>query len=32
VQSGAADEPVDRRVLELVDGHLVEFAGLHAPA
>jgi hypothetical protein len=31
-QSGAADEPVDRRVLELVDGHLVEFAGLHATA
>ena len=30
--SGAADEPVDRRVFELVDGMLVEFAGLPAPA
>jgi hypothetical protein len=27
-QSGAADEPVDRRVFELVDGQLVEFRGL----
>jgi hypothetical protein len=26
-QSGGADEPIDRRVFELVDGHLVEFAG-----
>ncbi len=25
--SGAADEPIDRRVFELVDGRLVEFAG-----
>lgn len=31
-QSGAADEPVDRRVFELVDGRLVEFAGLPTPA
>jgi Protein of unknown function (DUF1444) len=30
--SGAADEPVDRRVFELVDGKLVEPAGLPAPA
>ena len=30
--SGAADEPVDRRVFELVDGQLVEFGGLAAPA
>ena len=30
--SGGADEPVDRRVLELVDGRLVEFGGLSAPA
>jgi hypothetical protein len=28
--SGGADEPIDRRVFELVDGRLVEFAG--APA
>lgn len=27
-QSGGADEPVDRRVFELVDGRLVEFAGI----
>ena len=27
-QSGAADEPIDRRVFELVDGRLVEFAGV----
>jgi hypothetical protein len=27
-QSGGADEPVDRRVFELVDGELVEFAGV----
>jgi len=26
-QSGGADEPVDRRVFELVDGRLVEFVG-----
>ncbi len=26
--SGGADEPIDRRVFELVDGRLVEFAGL----
>jgi hypothetical protein len=26
--SGGADEPVDRRVFELVDGRLVEFAGV----
>jgi hypothetical protein len=31
-QSGGADEPIDRRVFELVDGHLVEFAGAAAPA
>jgi hypothetical protein len=31
-QSGAADEPVDRRVFELVDDRLVEFSGLAAPA
>jgi hypothetical protein len=30
--SGGADEPVDRRIFELVDGHLVEFAGLPTPA
>ena len=29
--SGGADEPVDRRVFELIDGRLVEFAGLPAP-
>ena len=27
-QSGGADEPVDRRVFELVDGRLVEFPGI----
>lgn len=26
-QSGGADEPVDRRVFELVDGRLIDFAG-----
>jgi len=26
-QSEAAEEPIDRRVLELVGGELVEFAG-----
>jgi hypothetical protein len=30
--SGGADEPVDRRVFELVDGRLVAFAGVPAPA
>ena len=25
--SGGADEPIDRRVFELVDGRLVEFVG-----
>jgi hypothetical protein len=30
--SGGADEPVDRRVFELVGGQLVEFSGLPAPA
>ncbi len=28
-QSGGADEPIDRRLFELVDGRLVEFSGLH---
>lgn len=27
-QSGGADEPIDRRVFELVDGRLVEFTGV----
>jgi len=27
-QSGAADEPIDRRIFEIVDGRLVEFAGV----
>jgi hypothetical protein len=31
-QSGGADEPVDRRVFELVDGRLVEFDGGGTPA
>jgi hypothetical protein len=31
-QSGAADEPVDRRIFELVNGQLVEFSGLAATA
>lgn len=31
-QSGGADEPIDRRVFELVDGRLVEFAGESATA
>ena len=26
--SGGADEPIDRRVFELVDGRLVEFSGV----
>jgi hypothetical protein len=30
--SGGADEPVDRRVFELVDGRLAEFSGLPATA
>jgi len=29
--SGGADEPIDRRVFELVDGRLVEFAGVASP-
>jgi Protein of unknown function (DUF1444) len=29
-QSGGADEPIDRRVFELVDGHLVEFTDVPA--
>ncbi len=31
-QSGGADEPIDRRVFELVDGRLTEFGGVGAPA
>jgi hypothetical protein len=31
-QSGGADEPIDRRVFELVDGHLVEFTDAAAGA
>ncbi|HET9435628.1 MAG TPA: DUF1444 family protein [Candidatus Limnocylindrales bacterium] len=31
-QSGGADEPIDRRVFELVDGRLVEFSGAPASA
>ena len=27
-QSGGADEPIDRRVFELVDGRLIEFSGV----
>jgi hypothetical protein len=30
--SGGADEPIDRRVFELVDGRLVEFSDTPAPA
>jgi len=30
--SGGADEPIDRRVFELVDGRLVEFSGIHPTA
>jgi uncharacterized protein DUF1444 len=30
--SGGADEPIDRRLFELVDGRLVEAAGLPTPA
>jgi hypothetical protein len=30
--SGGADEPVDRRVFELIDGRLVEASGLPTPA
>ena len=30
--SGGADEPVDRRVFEIVDGNLVEFGGVATPA
>ena len=29
-QSGGSDEPIDRRAFEIVDGRLVEFAGLSA--
>ena len=29
-QSGGADEPIDRRVFELVDGRLVDFVGVAA--
>lgn len=29
-QSGGADEPIDRRLFEIIDGRLVEFAGLGA--
>jgi len=31
-QSGGADEPIDRRVFELVDGRLVEFVGVGSGA
>lgn len=31
-QSGGADEPIDRRVFELVDGRLVEFSGTEPTA
>ena len=31
-QSGGADEPIDRRVFELSNGRLIEFAGAPAPA
>jgi len=31
-QSGGADEPIDRRVLEIVDGRLVEFSGIRPTA
>ncbi len=31
-QSGGADEPIDRRLFELVDGRLVEFVGTDNPA
>jgi hypothetical protein len=31
-QSGGADEPIDRRLFELVDGRLVEFVGTDSPA
>ena len=30
--SGESDEPIDRRVFELVDGRLIEFAGVPMPA
>ncbi len=29
-QSGGADEPIDRRLFEIVDGRLIDFAGLGA--
>jgi hypothetical protein len=31
-QSGGADEPIDRRVFEIVDGRLVEFSSTATPA
>jgi uncharacterized protein YtpQ (UPF0354 family) len=31
-QSGGADEPIDRRVFELVNGHLVEFTEINPTA
>jgi hypothetical protein len=31
-QSGGSDEPIDRRIFELSDGRLIEFAGAPAPA
>jgi hypothetical protein len=31
-QSGGSDEPIDRRVFELSDGRLVEFAATPTPA
>jgi hypothetical protein len=31
-QSGGSDEPIDRRVFELADGRLIEFAGSPTPA
>ena len=31
-QSGGADEPIDRRVFELVEGRLVEFPGIQPGA
>jgi hypothetical protein len=30
--SGGADEPIDRRVFEVVDGRLIEFNDAAAPA
>ena len=31
-QSGGADEPIDRRVFELIDGRLIDFTGPTAAA